>query len=64
MQVIEIVVIVCSISFVIGIAIWSFIRKKQGKSNCSCGECNGNCAKCREAILKAREQAKKNNTLN
>ena len=61
MPVIEIVVIVCSILFVLGVAVWAFIRKKQGKSNCSCGECDGNCAKCKEAILKAREKAKKNN---
>ena len=40
MQVIEIVVIVVSIVFVIGVAIWAVVRKKQGKSTCGCGECD------------------------
>lgn len=61
MQIIEIVVIVVSIVFVIGVTIWAVVRKKQGKSTCGCGECDGNCAKCMETIKKAREQIKSNN---
>ena len=61
MQAIEIVVIICIILFVIGVAVWAFIRKKQGKSTCGCGECNGNCEKCKQAIKQAREQIKKDN---
>ena len=61
MQAIEIVVIICSILFVIGVAVWAFIRKKQGKSTCGCGECNVNCEKCKQAIKQAREQIKKDN---
>ena len=52
MQAIEIVVIICSILFVIGVAVWAFIRKKQGKSTCE---------KCKQAIKQAREQIKKDN---
>lgn len=60
MQPIEIIVIVCSLLFVVGVIVWSIVRKKQGKSSCGCGECDGNCAKCRETLLKAKEQIKKN----
>ncbi len=56
MQAIEIVVIVVSVLFVIGVGIWAFVRKKQGKSTCGCGECDGNCAKCKQAIENARKQ--------
>lgn len=56
MQAIEIVVIVVSVLFVIGVGIWAFVRKKQGKSTCGCGECDGNCAKCKQAIETARKQ--------
>ncbi|MDE6565710.1 MAG: hypothetical protein K2L47_01440 [Clostridia bacterium] len=63
MQAIEIVVIVCSILFVIGVTVWTIIRKKKGKSTCGCGECDGNCAHCREALKKAREQMKEDNQI-
>ncbi len=56
MQTIEIVVIVVSVLFVIGVGIWAFVRKKQGKSTCGCGECDGNCAKCKQAIENAHKQ--------
>lgn len=55
MQAIEIIVIVFSVLFVIGVSIWAIVRKKQGKSTCACGECDGNCAKCKQALDKARE---------
>lgn len=58
MQTIEIVVIVVSVLFVIGVGIWAFVRKKQGKSACGCSECDGNCAKCRAAIKNAQEEIK------
>lgn len=58
MQPIEIIVIVLSVAFVIGICVWAVYRKKSGKSVCGCGECDGNCAKCKEAVLKAREEIK------
>ncbi len=60
MQVIEIVVIVLSILFVLGVAVWAFVRKKQGKTTCGCGECDGNCEKCKQAIKNAREQIENN----
>ncbi len=58
MQAIEIVVIVVSVLFVIGVGIWAFIRKKQGKSTCGCGECDGNCAKCKQALENAQKDLK------
>lgn len=64
MQVIEIVVIVASVLFVLAVAVWAFVRKKQGKSTCGCGECDGNCAKCKQAIKNAREQIENNNKNN
>lgn len=52
MQAIEIVIIVLSVLFVVGIIAWVYIRKKQGKYTCGCGECDGNCAKCKQAAQK------------
>lgn len=61
MQPIEIIIIVFSIVFVIGVCIWAFVRKRKGKSVCGCCDCNGDCAKCKEAILKARQELEKKN---
>lgn len=45
MQPIEIVVIVISALFVVGVAVWALLRKRKGKSFCT--GCDGDCANCK-----------------
>lgn len=44
MQWYEILIIVLAAAFVVGVAIWSVIRRKKGKTDCGCG-CSG-CSGC------------------
>lgn len=48
MEPIDVIIIVAAALFVVGVIVWSIIRKKQGKSvGCDCGSCNGNCDGCK-----------------
>ncbi len=44
MQWYEILIIVVAAAFVVGVAVWSVVRRKKGKTDCGCG-CSG-CAGC------------------
>jgi len=47
MPIIEIIVIICAVALVVGVTIWSIIRKVQGKGclDCDCSCCSGACYK-------------------
>ena len=55
MQWYEILLIVLAGAFVVGVAVWQIIRKKQGKSGCDCGSCSGGCPHCAAAQKKQEE---------
>lgn len=50
----EILVIVLATMFVIGVCVYSFVRKKKGKGGCDCCSDCAHCAHC------ATEEKKKN----
>ncbi len=43
MSPVEIIVIACAACFVVGVAVWAFLRKKKGKGciGCDCSSCAG-----------------------
>ncbi len=51
----EILIIVLSAAFVLGVAAWQIIRRKKGKGGCDCG-CNGcsGCPRCAEKDAKRK----------
>lgn len=58
MQPIEIIVIVLAVAIVLGVVVWSIVRKIQGKSSlgCDCDGCNGNCSQCKKVLEEVRKQ--------
>lgn len=43
----EILLIAAAACFVVGVAAWRIVRRKQGKGGCDCGRgCGGNCPHC------------------
>ena len=47
MNPIDIVIAVLAAATVVGVIVWSIVRKKQGKSvGCDCASCAGNCKSC------------------
>lgn len=48
MKPIDIVIALLAVAIVVGVIVWSFIRKKQGKSiGCDCASfCGGKCGSC------------------
>ena len=59
MQWYEICIIAAAALFVVGVAVFTFIRKKQGKGGCGCdcAHCSG-CTACDRGDEKGKEQKK------
>ena len=58
MNPIDIVILVFAVGIVVGVVVWSGIRKKQGKSlGCDCASsCGGNCQNCPSCQGKKKEE--------
>lgn len=57
MQWYEILIIVLAAAFVIGVTVWSVVRRKQGKNSCGCdcSHCSG-CSACKTAQKRANDK--------
>lgn len=59
MNPIDIVIAVLAAATVVGVIVWSIVRKKQGKSlGCDCASCAGNCKNCPSHQLKNSNEEK------